>query len=255
MDDVALQFACEQVAERLRDARRVLWITGAGISADSGLPTYRGIGGLYDSDGTEDGVPIEVALSGLMFRIQPALTWKYVAQIEATCREAKPNRAHEVIAASEARHPHVTTLTQNVDGLHREAGSRSVIDIHGDVYDLSCTECGDRRRVQSYAQIEIPPGCGACGGLVRPLVVLFGEMLPADKVKQLDRELQQGFDVVVSIGTTSVFPYIAEPVLRANEWGALSVEVNPGRSEVSDLVDVRIQRGAAEALDMLEPLL
>lgn len=226
-------------------------MTGAGISADSGLPTYRGIGGLYERDATEEGIPIEAALSGAMFRRDPTLTWKYIHQIESSCRGAGPNRAHDVIAELERRFERVWTLTQNVDGLHLAAGSRRVIDIHGDVHRLVCTRCGHRWRVETYAGLSIPPSCPECDSLVRPEVVLFGEMLPMDRVRMLQEQLAHGFDAVFSIGTTSVFPYIAEPVIDARRRGALTVEINPDASEVSHLVHYRLQQGAAAAMDAL----
>jgi len=241
----------EAIARRLRESRSVLFVTGAGISADSGLPTYRGIGGLYEQDETDDGIPIEAALSGAMFRRDPAITWKYIHQIESSCRGAGPNRAHQVIAELEQRFERVWTLTQNVDGLHHAAGSTRVIDIHGDVHWLLCTRCGHRWRVESYAGLPIPPACPECDSLVRPEVVLFGEMLPMDRVRVLQEQLARGFDAVFSIGTTSVFPYIAEPIIDARRRGGLTVEINPGASEVSHIVTHRLRMGAAAAMDAL----
>jgi len=229
----------------------VLFVTGAGISADSGLPTYRGIGGLYEQEITDEGLPIEVMLSGDMFRRDPSVTWKYIHQIESACRDARPNRAHEAIALLERRIDRVWTLTQNVDGLHRAAGSQRVIDIHGDVHRLVCTRCGHRWRVKNYAGLDIPPSCPECASLVRPEVVLFGEMLPFDRSKLLQEQLLRGFDAVFSIGTTSVFPYIAEPILDARRRGVLTVEINPSGSEVSHIVDYRLRAGAAEMMDAL----
>ncbi len=226
-------------------------MTGAGISADSGLPTYRGIGGLYEQDDTDDGVPIEAALSGAMFQRDPAITWKHIHQIERSCRSAGPNRAHEVIAELENRFDRVWTLTQNVDGLHHAAGSRQVIDIHGNVHRLACTRCGHRWQVTSYEGLDIPPSCPECASLVRPEVVLFGEMLPVHSTRVLQEQLSQGFDAVFSIGTTSVFPYIAQPVIDARRRGALTVEVNPGTSQVSHIVDHRLEMGAAAAMDAI----
>ena len=238
-----------EIAERLRGSRSIRFITGAGISADSGLPTYRGIGGLYEQEETDDGIPIEAALSGAMFQRDPALTWKYIHQSESSCRDAGPNRAHHVIAELEQRFDRVWTLTQNVDGLHHAAGSAQVIDIHGDVHRLLCTRCGHRWRVRSYLNLDIPPSCPECASLVRPEVVLFGEMLPLDRARLLQEQLMRGFDAVFSIGTTSVFPYIAEPVIDARRRGALTVEINPGASEVSHIVNHRLQTGAAAAMD------
>jgi len=241
--------AVEAAARILARARSVLFVTGAGISADSGLPTYRGVGGLYESDATEEGLPIEVLLSGETFARRPERTWKYLGAIERACRDARPNRAHEAIAALERTKERVVVLTQNVDGLHRAAGSRDVIEIHGDVHDLRCTRCAWGVRVESYEGLDLPPRCPACAAAVRPAVVLFGEMLPAAAVSRLERELARGFDAVFSVGTTSVFPYVAAPVLMARSWGASSVEVNPAETGVSGAVDVRLRAGAAAAME------
>lgn len=240
--------AVAEAALILARARSVLFVTGAGISADSGLPTYRGVGGLYEADTTEEGLPIEVLLSGETLASRPEWTWKYLSAIERACRGARPNRAHEAIAALERKRPRVVVLTQNVDGLHRAAGSRDVIEIHGDVHDLACTRCEWGTRVADYDGLEIPPGCPRCSALVRPAVVLFGEMLPIDAVSRLEEELRRGFEAVVSIGTTSVFPYVAAPVLLARSWGAGTVEVNPGETAVSHAVDVRLRCGAGAAM-------
>jgi NAD-dependent deacetylase len=242
------QAVIERVAQALAQASSVLFITGAGISADSGLPTYRGIGGLYNSGDTDEGIPIEVALSGQMFSVRPELTWKYIHQIEAACRGAGPNRAHEIIAELEGLLPRVWVLTQNVDGLHSRAGSDKVINIHGDVHNIHCTSCEWSAEVEDYSEVAPCPSCPDCEAVVRPRVVLFGEMLPPMETMTMSREVSHGFDVVVSIGTTSVFPYIAEPVIRAKHRGDLSVEINPGSSEVSEIVDVRLRCGAAEAM-------
>jgi NAD-dependent deacetylase len=240
-----------EIARRLGTCESVLFVTGAGVSADSGLPTYRGIGGLYEQEETDEGIPIEAALSGAMFQRDPALTWKYIHQIENACRDAGPNRAHEAIAELEGRFKRVWVLTQNVDGLHCAAGSRNVIDIHGDVHWLSCTRCAHRWRVVNYASVAIPPSCPLCDSLVRPEVVLFGEMLPTDRTRVLQEQLMRGFDAVFTIGTTSVFPYIAEPVFDAKRRGCMTVEINPGASEVSDVVEYRLRMGAAAAMDAL----
>lgn len=241
----------DTVAQLIDDSDRILFITGAGISADSGLPTYRGIGGLYHERLTEDGLTIEEALSGEMMYQRPDITWKYIAQIEANCRGAQPNIAHRIIAALEAENPGVWVLTQNVDGLHRDAGSNNLIEIHGTVHRLRCIECHHARTVTDYAGLEIPPACPSCGGLIRPDVVLFGEMLPDAGLNRLQALLDDGVDLVVSIGTTSVFPYISGPIWWADQVGVPSVEINPGETEVSRLVTHRIRMKAAEAMPEL----
>jgi len=241
----------DDVARLTAGARRILFVTGAGLSADSGLPTYRGIGGLYDRKATDAGYAIEDVLSGTMFALRPRLTWKYLAEIEATCRGARPNAAHEAIAWLEAERGGVTVLTQNVDGLHRAAGSRDVIEIHGSLHRLVCPACHWCCEVPDYADLTLPPTCPACSRPARPDVVLFGEALPEVAVQRLLALLEAGVDLVFSVGTTSVFPYIAEPVLAAKRDGVPTVEINPGESEVSHLVDVRLRVGAAEALGAL----
>ena len=244
------QSALEPVLSDLKRARRLLFITGAGMSADSGLPTYRGIGGLYEDQITEDDVPIEVALSGDMLKLNPQLTWKYLHQIESSCRGARYNRGHEVIAGLQDRYD-VCVLTQNIDGFHRDAGSRNVIEMHGNVHGLECMGCGQTLDVPDYSQLEMPPRCGHCNGMLRPRVVLFGEMLPNAALDHYYRELAMGFDMVFSIGTTSVFPYIAGPVLESARAGIPTVEINPGESEVSSIVGQRLPFRAAEILEQL----
>ena len=232
------------IAEKLSFLRRILFITGAGISADSGLPTYRGVGGLYNGEATEEGLDIEEALSGECLVVHPEITWKYLAQIERNCHGVQPNVAHRAIAGLERRFE-VVVLTQNIDGLHLQAGSSNVIEIHGTLDERFCMRCG---RPGDTGDRSVPPHCADCGGVVRPGVVLFGEMLPGTAMGQLYRELDRGFDMVFVIGTTAVFPYIAEPVLRAIRNGVPTVEINPARTLLSDAVQFYIPARAAEAL-------
>jgi NAD-dependent deacetylase len=239
----------ERVVEILTRSRSLLFITGAGISADSGLPTYRGIGGLYNAEHPEEGFPIEEILSGEMFRRRPELTWKYLGQIEQATRGAKFNRAHQVIAEMESRFERVWTLTQNIDGLHRQAGAKNIMEIHGNLHDLLCGECGWRQTVPDFSGLSIPPQCPRCRAVVRPDVVLFGEMLPGETLACLYQQLEIGFDAVFSIGTTSVFPYIAGPIEAAHRHGRATVEINPAPTRVSRLVDVKLSMRAAEAMD------
>ncbi len=247
-----------RTAHELQNAESILFITGAGISADSGLPTYRGIGGLYNDGLTEDGMPVEAALSGEMLRTRPEITWKYLSQIELACRGAGKNAAHEVIAEIEKiPGKRVWTLTQNIDGFHKDAGSSNLIEIHGNYHFLKCTSasCSYDEYRESYADMQIPPPCPVCGKLLRPKVVFFGEMLPEREIRLLSSELLKGFDAVVSIGTTSVFPYIAAPVLETNARGKITIEINPGQTEVSHAVSIRIQDTALKTLTALRSIM
>jgi NAD-dependent deacetylase len=245
--------AIDRVVDHLRSACRILFVTGAGLSADSGMPTYRGRGGLYHGGRTTpSGVPIEQALSGSMFATRPEVTWHSILELERPTRGALPNRGHCVIAEMEDHFEAVWTLTQNVDGLHRRAGSRQVLDVHGDLHDLICTRCDYRATVPDYAGLDaIPPLCPPCGGILRPAVVLFGEELPEGKMARLWREFEAGFDLVFSIGTSSLFPYIAAPVLLARQSGIPTVEINPESSAVTSKVEIKIGGGAAEVLDRI----
>jgi len=241
----------KKTAELLKDCKSILFITGAGISADSGLPTYRGAGGIYEGEATEDGIPIETALAGEMLRTKPEVTWKYLSQIEKRCRQASHNRAHEILAEMEQRFERVWILTQNIDGFHHAAGSKNVIDIHGDMHDILCERCGWKIRVESYDGLEIPPRCPKCHSIARPDVVFFGEMLQTHKVDQMEREVGQPFDIYFSIGTTSVFPYIKHPMAFASHLQRPTIEINPDKTEISGWVDVKIPMGAAAALDAI----
>jgi NAD-dependent SIR2 family protein deacetylase len=168
-----------RIVAEMRRARRLLFITGAGISADSGLPTYRGIGGLYNDQTTEDSFSIETALSGSMLEMRPEITWKYLHQIEHSCRGACFNDAHAIIAELQNQFE-VCVLTQNIDGFHRDAGSRNLIEIHGDIHDLHCTRCRLRRHGRrTTARWNCRPPARIASAPVRPRVVLFGEMLPS----------------------------------------------------------------------------
>lgn len=247
----AVNRVLDAVAERLRRAQSVLFITGAGISADSGLPTYRGVGGLYNDSTTDEGLAIEELLSAQVFAVRPDLTWKYLAQIESACRGAAPNAAHRAIAELESRLPRTTVLTQNVDGLHRQAGSRNVIEIHGNLQQLHCPLCGFEERADSLAGRELPPLCPVCASVLRPKVVLFGEALPEGAIARLVAAADEGFDMVFSIGTSSVFPYITQPVLWAVDAGVATVEINPQQTQLSGVVDHYLPLGAAQAMNGL----
>ena len=254
MDDTARSARHEALAadvgRLLARARRVLFITGAGISAESGLPTYRGVGGLYNDMTIDEGLPIEEILSGETFARDPALTWKYLLEIERACRGARPNAAHALIAGLEA-HCEVCVLTQNVDGFHVLAGSSDVIEIHGRLRELLCTACGRRPAAVDFDTLALPPRCADCGGILRPAVVLFGEMLPARALARYEKALLRGFDMVFAVGTTAGFPYIYEPVAASARAHLPTIEINPDHTPLSSLVSHRLECGAVAALQAI----
>lgn len=243
--------AIEHIARQLARSRRVLFITGAGISADSGLPTYRGVGGLYNDEATEDGLPIETALSGAVFSVRPDITWKYLAQIAHNCRGAQPNPAHRAIASLEQKIPGTFVFTQNVDGLHRKAGSTNLIEIHGNLQTLICPQCNFMETVDDLSGRDLPPRCPKCGSVLRPNVVLFGEALPEAAMARFIDTLEEGLDMVFTIGTSAVFPYISEPIVWAAQAGIPTVEINPVHTRLTPHVEYHLPLGAAEAMTVI----
>ncbi|MEM7453366.1 MAG: Sir2 family NAD-dependent protein deacetylase, partial [Planctomycetota bacterium] len=145
-------------------------------------------------------------------------------------------------------------LTQNIDAFHSMAGSRNVIEIHGNMYRMKCTGCSYARSYENYEGFEIPPSCPDCPSMVRPDVVLFEEQLPLDAVNELYTQLEKPFDLVISIGTSSHFPYIIEPVRMAFQRGIPTIEINPSTTSISPIVDVKLEMGAKDALEQLWPL-
>ncbi len=240
------------VAQLLSRATSLLLITGSGVSAESGLPTYHGPGGLYESGLTHEGVPIEEALSGATLQQRPELTWYYLDQIEHLCRDAAPSRAHRLMADLERRIARTWILTQNVDGLHRAAGSRNVIEIHGNIHRARCVTCGNHEVVQAApGPRHWDPPCSRCGRPLRPDVVLFGEPLPTEAVATFEREWKTGFDLVMTIGTSAAFPYIAGPIVKAARAGVPTVEINPTETDLSHFVSYRFAARAGMALQAL----
>ncbi len=244
----------------IKSAKSVLFITGAGLSADSGLPTYRGVGGLYEGQRTDEGYAIETALSASMFRRHPEITWKYLWQIGSACYQAKFNQGHAIIAEIEKNKPNTWVLTQNIDGFHHQAGSKNLIEIHGRAERLYCLDCNLQSTAEqllaNYQQtISLPPHCPQCGGLIRPDVVLFEEMLPEKALAQLYQLLDtMPFDVVVVVGTSAQFPYIQQPVVIAKQLGIPVIEINPIDSELSRLASYHLRGGAAEMLTTLRKM-
>ncbi|MBX3422593.1 MAG: NAD-dependent protein deacylase [Pirellulaceae bacterium] len=252
MLSISDQETVSAIVQALRLAKSVLFITGAGVSAESGIPTYRGIGGLYNVGPTAEGYAIEEILSSMMLRDNPALCWKYLAQIGLAVQAAKHNRAHEIMAEMEDHFERLWVLTQNIDGFHRSAGSKNLVEVHGNMHFLSCTRCDYKTRLDRIDHVSLPPRCPRCKAIVRPDVVLFGELIADTGIDRLQAEQQQyGFDVVFSVGTTSVFPYIQAPIFLASAAGKTTVEINPSETEVSDIVRFRLKTGAVEALSAI----
>jgi NAD-dependent deacetylase len=245
-----------ELVERLKSVRSVGVITGAGVSAESGIRTYRGKGGLYDDP--DEGERTVEAVSGPTLRADPDRTWRAISRMIRMAGEARPNRGHVAIAAIERKVERFVLLTQNVDGLHQLAGSSNIIDIHGNIFETKCMSCGKGGLLERGAvvQFDSAPRCPRCSGVIRPDVVLFEEMLPEEKVDRIRLEFALNTpDLVMAVGTTALFPYIIQPVVIAGRTGKLTVEINPENTMLSDHVDYSLRGPAGGYLPLIEEAL
>jgi NAD-dependent deacetylase len=237
----------ETIARRLGAANRVTVLTGAGVSAASGVPTFRGAGGLWRSFRAEDLATPEA------FGRDPRLVWEWYDWRRSLIANCHPNAAHEVLARWSA-HPGVTLITQNVDGLHERAGSRDVVRFHGSIWLLRCADgCSGAPQEWEDRRVPLPglpPRCPHCGGHARPGVVWFGEAIETDV---MNRSVQAAAcDVFMSIGTSSIVHPAAGLVERAKMQGAFTVEINPEPTGSAGYVDLALALAAEDALPALD---
>jgi NAD-dependent deacetylase len=228
----------------LRNATHIAVLTGAGISAESGVPTFRdaqtGLWASYD--------PMELATPGA-FQRNPRLVWEWYAWRRALIAKAEPNAAHLALAAMEKFSSQFTLITQNVDGLHQKAGSRRVIELHGNIWRSKCSQ--EERVVPSWDEEgEVPPTCPNCGGLLRPDVVWFGESLPAESLSAAIRAARS-CDVFLTAGTSGLVQPAASLPVIALESGARVVEINPEPTPLSPLMNDVVSGPAGEILPLL----
>ncbi len=232
----------------LRAAERVAVLTGAGVSAESGVPTFRDAqSGLWARFAPQDLATPEA------FRRNPALVWDWYAYRRGLVAAAFPNPAHYVLARWEARFPRFALITQNVDGLHREAGSRAVIELHGNIRRVKCSLCGRQAETWEDAK-EKPPRCGVCGGLLRPDVVWFGEALPGEALARAMQAASEA-QVFFSIGTSAVVEPAASLPRLARRQGAVLVEINPETTPLSPAADYAFRGKAGVVLPALDEAL
>jgi NAD-dependent deacetylase len=232
------------MADPLDEARRlvaeasaIVALTGAGISAESGVPTFRGPGGLWRDYRAEDLATPEA------FERDPALVWEWYDWRRQKIAPAKPNLAHYALVTLEKRAPEFTLISQNVDGLHARAGSRNLLEIHGTLWRTRCVACRDVRENREVPLASLPPRCGPCGGLLRPDVVWFGEPLPYERLKNALRAIE-ACDLMIVVGTSAVVQPAASLGRTALEHGASVIEVNTDPTPLSDRA-TRVLRGKA----------
>jgi NAD-dependent deacetylase len=224
---------------------RVVALTGAGISAESGVATFRGQGGFWENESLEDLATPEG------FRRDPAKVWAWYDARRQQVAGCAPNPGHVALARYEAAHPGFTLVTQNVDGLHRAAGSRRVLYLHGELFRVRCTarRCPEGPAAREDRRVplpEIPPHCG-CGALLRPDVVWFGEMLPEQEIAEATAAAEAA-DLFLVVGTSAVvYPAAGLPLL-ARDRGGYVVEVNVEETPLSRAADEVIRGPAAVVL-------
>jgi NAD-dependent deacetylase len=234
-----------QAAELLSTARRGLALTGAGISAESGIPTFRGEGGLWT---TYD--PVKVA-SIEYFMADPSAYWKVAKERSRVALVARPNPGHHALAALEAAGHIGAVATQNTDGLHQDSGSRHVIELHGSGRTVQCLDCGTREPrsdVQARLETEMPPHCKVCGGFfLKPTVVLFGEPMPQPAVQEAFA-LAREADVMLVVGSSLVvYPAADIPVVAARS-GARVIVINAEPTPLDGIAELVIRGKSGEVL-------
>ena len=238
MDDLI-----RRAAKDLAAAENVAALTGAGISIESGIPPFRGKGGLWERFD-----PMEFAHIDALMR-DPAKVWKVlVKEMKEIVDRAEPNDGHKGLAKLEARDKLKTIITQNVDGLHQAAGSTDVIEYHGTFAWQRCMDCSKKYENRNVDVSEIPPRCG-CGGILRPDAVFFGEMIPTEAMRR-SRQAATDCDLMLVVGTSAVVQPAAMIPVIAKENGAKIVEINPERTPLTvEVSDYLIMGEAGEVMN------
>lgn len=241
----------EQCADFLRSAKQITVLTGAGVSKESGIPTFRdALDGLWACfDPTQLATP-------QAFNTDPKLVWDFYEYRRDLMRPAEPNAGHFALAALQRRFPTLRIITQNVDDLHERAGSTDVIRLHGSIAHNKCSaDCqGSPTRVDvsllTWDKASGPPPCPYCGRPLRPDVVWFGEMLPRTALERA-LELARASDVMLVVGTSGMVSPSAEMPSVVKQYGGVVIEVNPEHSAISRIVDVHIQGASGIVLPQL----
>lgn len=242
----------KKLIERLQHAQHIVVFTGAGVSQESGVPTFRdAMTGLWEN------FDAGMLATPLAFAKEPDLVWGWYEWRRALVSSRQPNPAHLVIAAMASKVPKLTIITQNVDDLHERAGSTQVIHLHGSLHHPRCRACGRPHVLPLEPLVEpeggrrlMPPKCAHCGGRIRPGVVWFGEELPGDNWRQ-SKNAVRTCDILFSIGTSSLVYPAAQLPSDAAENGACVIQINPQRTDLDQIAHYNLKGKAGEVMPML----
>lgn len=229
------------VADRLRRAQHVCCLIGAGISAESGIPTFRGPDGFWAGRSAFDLATPEA------FARDPETVWRFCLWRRSQLVTKRPNAGHHALVAIERLVPQFTLVTQNVDGLHRAAGSANILELHGNLMVDRCTACALETQAATDGGFETIPICPECRAMMRPGVVWFGEMLSLDAIQKADAAARSCQAMLV-VGTSSVVHPAAGLAEMARLHGAFTVEINPEETPLSRIMNMCIRMPAGEAL-------
>lgn len=242
------QETIERVRQVLSGSSRISVLTGAGVSAESGVPTFRGGGGAS----LWRGMPFEQLSSAEMVDKDLPLVWEWFDYRRGVLAGCFPNAGHMAIAQAQKgdRLVEFTLVTQNIDGFHLQAGSTDIIELHGNIHQARCLSCGNLQELSDIDEDERPPVCSDCFDSMRPNVVLFGESLDEDVLLKA-YEKAAACDVCIVVGTSAVV-YPANQIPRiAKREGAMVIEINPEETELTTSVDISIRGNAAEILPII----
>ncbi|NPA16048.1 MAG: NAD-dependent deacylase [Deferribacteres bacterium] len=235
----------KEFIEALRAARKLVVLTGAGISAESGVPTFRGKDGLWKRYRPEE------LATPFAFKKNPKLVWEWYDWRRSLIAPLEPNEAHRLIAELEERYPEFALITQNIDGLHKKAGSKKILELHGNIWRVRCTNCPYKGEDYRVPLEEVPPKCPECGALLRPDVVWFGEPLDAEILNEAVHH-SETCDLMLVIGTSGVVQPAASLPLIAKNAGAKVAEVNPESTPITSIADWSIRSKAVEFAQKLK---
>ena len=229
----------ERAAAAIQESRGAVALTGAGISVESGIPDFRSAGGLWSRFDPLEYATIEAFLQN------PSKVWEMIAELHELIDRAVPNAAHRALAELEAQGHLTAIVTQNIDDLHQRAGSRNVIEFHGNGRQLRCLPCGE---VSPAGEMEVlPPTCRSCGAILKPDVVFFGEMIPRAALEAAEHAVS-ACDLLLVVGTSAEVAPAGEIPFLARRAGAVIIEVNLGPTKISPIAEISIEAPAGEAL-------